>query len=98
MRSSKTRRLRKKRSKERNRKIEEEARNERSRNAVLAYLRPARRRRLRGIGSRGIDLKIHFDEKLEIPFDPDDPVGSVERARDLGEGWDKTGYPTAGDA
>lgn len=98
MRNSKTKRLRKKRAKERNRQIEEDARSERSRNAALAYLRPARHRRLRGIGSRGIDLKIHFDEKVEIPYDRTDPVGSVEYARKLGEGWNEEGYPTAGDA
>lgn len=98
MRSSKTKRLRKKRAKERNRLIEEAARDERAFCAATAHLRPTRLRRLRGIGSRGLDLKILFNEKVEIPYDRDDPVGSVERARKLGESWTEEDYPTAGDA
>lgn len=98
MRASKSKRMRKKRAKERNR-TADEARQEGYRRAgETAHLRPTNMRRLLGIGSRGVDLKIHFDYDVEIPYDQDDPVGSVERARELGTDWAKADYPTAGDA
>lgn len=98
MRASKTKRMRKKRARERNRAEEDAAREERRRAAETAHLRPTRTRRLLGISSRGVDIKIHFDYDLEIPCDPGDPVGSVERAIELGEGWREADYPTAGEA
>jgi len=93
---SKTKRARKKRAKERNRLVAEEAARGYAHNLATAHLRPTNLRRLRGIGSRGLDLKIHFQEEVEIPYDREDPLKSVLRARELGDKWDQD--TTAGDA
>lgn len=98
MSTSKTKRLRKKRAKERNRAKETAAQAELQHNLETAHLRPTHMRRLVGIGSRGVDLKFHFNEAAEVPYDPTDPVGSVERAQELAGDWEAKGYPTAGDA
>jgi len=96
--TTKAKRLRKKRARERNRAKEAAAQAELRHSLETAHLRPARGRRLVGIGSRGVDLTLHFDEGAEIPCDPADPVGSVERAKELSGAWRARGYPTAGDA
>lgn len=96
--TSKTKRLRKKRAKERNRAKEAAAQAELQQSLETAGQRPTRMRRLVGIGSRGVSLTLHFDEAAEVPYDPADPVGSVERAQELSGDWKAQGYPTAGDA
>jgi len=98
VRASKTKRERKKRAKERNRLQDEAFERELQDNLATAHLRPTRMRRLVGIGSRGVGLTLRFDYDTEIPYDPDDPVGSVEHAREVGNGWADKGYPTAGEA
>jgi len=96
--TTKTKRLRKKRAKERNRAKEAAAQAELQHNLETSHLHRARKRRLLGIGSRGVSLTLHFDEAAEVPYDPADPVGSVERAQELSGDWKAQGYPTAGDA